>query len=399
MCKYRASRSEPLRKEQRMPNREVLAIDVQSAGRLDINSGVARMSGKIWASLWRSGPGRASTVVLFVHPASNFMGHYAIEFMSTLGVDAAGLATRYVGNDSALLMENCVLDVGAAIRHLRGLGYQRVILVGNSGGGGLAALYQAQAESPDITASPAGDPIDLVHADLPAADALVMAMAHPGRAIVYTEGLDPAISDELRPFDRDPGLDMFERRNGPPYSETFIERYRDAQIERNRRITRWAQETLAALPPAPSGGLSEGQPLDDLPFLVHGTAADLRFLDGAIDPSDRRLTTLWGPPWTANYRPASLGHHTSLRSWLSQWSYDLSRANAYKQLPKVAAPVLVVYGSADSAAFPSHARTMAEAVSHDRVELVEIKGADHYFHERPDLAQEMSEIIVSWGTK
>ena len=27
--------------------------------------------------------------------------------------------------------------------------------------------------------------------------------------------------------------------------------------------------------------------MDDFAFVVHGTAADLRFLDGAIDPSDR----------------------------------------------------------------------------------------------------------------
>ncbi len=98
-----------------MPTRELLAINVPPSGRLDINSGVARLSGKIWATLWRSGARPASTVVLFVHPSSNFMGHYALEYMSGLGVDAAGLATRYAGNDSTLIMENCVLDVVAAI--------------------------------------------------------------------------------------------------------------------------------------------------------------------------------------------------------------------------------------------------------------------------------------------
>ncbi|GAA3930932.1 alpha/beta fold hydrolase [Microbacterium soli] len=383
-----------------MPTRELLAIDVVASGRLDVNSGVARMSGKTWAVLWRGGPRRASTVVLFVHPASNFMGHYATEYMSTLGVDAAGLATRYVGNDSALIMENCLLDIGAAIAHLRDLGYERVVLVGNSGGGGLAALYQAQAESPDITRTPAGDPVDIAGAGLSPADSLVMAMAHPGRAVVYTEALDAAIVDELNPFARDESLDMFDPRNGPVYPDEFIRRYREAQIARNRRITEWAQQTLIEIAEEaePSGG-SEADALDDLPFVVHGTAADPRFLDGTIDPSDRKLTTLWGAPWSANFRPASLGHYSSLRSWLSQWSYDLSRANAYKQLPKVQAPVLVVYGSADCAAFPSHARGMADAVRHDDVELVEIEGADHYFQGRPDLARRMSSIIVDWGTR
>ena len=380
-----------------MPTRELLAIDVLASHRMDINSGVARMSGKIWATLWRNSAERSSTAVMFVHPASNFLGHYAIEHLSTLGVDAVGLATRYIGNDSALIMENCVLDIGAAIAHLRGLGYERIVLVGNSGGGGLAALYQSQAESPTITHTPAGDPVDIVGAGLLPADALVMAMAHPGRAVVYTQGLDAAITDEVRPFARDASLDMFNPANGPAYSDEFIARYRDAQIERNRRITEWAKNMLAELTTRTAQDTSGEVYPDDLPFVVHGTAADLRFLDGAIDPSDRELTTLWGPAWAANFRPASLGHNSSLRSWMSQWSYDLSRANAYKALPTVSAPILVVYGTADCAAFPSHAHKMFESIGHDRAEIVEIKDADHYFQGRPDLAKRMSEIIVDWG--
>ncbi|MEV0163881.1 hypothetical protein B0I32_11740 [Nonomuraea fuscirosea] len=381
-----------------MLSRELLPIPMSQGGRLDINSGVARMSGKIWATLWKDDRRQPTTAVLIVHPASNFIGHYALEELASRGVAAVGLATRYVGNDSALIMENCVLDVGAAIRRLRELGYERVVLVGNSGGGGLAALYQEQAEHPTITHTPAGDPVDLTGAGLIPADKIVMAMAHPGRAVVYTEGLDAAITDERRPFDRDRSLDMFDPANGPAYGEEFVERYRDAQIERNRRITGWAAEQIEALrehtreSPA---GLKEAP--DDLPFVVHGTAADPRFLDLALDPSDRKAGTLWGSPWVANFQPASLGHLTSLRSWLSQWSYDRSRANAYLALPHVQAPVMVVHGSADCAAFPSHARTMYEAVAHDRRELVEIKGADHYFQGRPDLAQTMCEHIAEWS--
>jgi len=379
-------------------SRELLPIPMTPGGRLDINSGVARMSGKIWATLWKNDLRPPSTAVLIVHPASNFIGHYALEELAHRGVAAVGLATRYVGNDSALIMENCLLDIGAAIRHLRELGYQRIVLVGNSGGGGLAALYQAQAETPTITHTPAGDPIDLAGAGLIPADKIVMAMAHPGRAVVYTEGLDAAITDEQRPFDRDDSLDMFNPANGPAYSEEFVERYRLAQIDRNRRISGWVTEQLETL----SGHVREspdGEKVapDDLPFVVHGTAADPRFLDLALDPSDRKSGTLWGSPWAANFQPASLGHLTSLRSWLSQWSYDHSRANAYVALPEVQAPVMVVYGSADCAAFPSHARTMYDAVSHDRRELVEIKGADHYFQGRPDLARIMCDHIAEWS--
>ncbi|MFC4855829.1 hypothetical protein [Actinophytocola glycyrrhizae] len=381
-----------------MLTRELLAIPMPAGQRLDINSGVARLSGKIWAALWRDDRQKPTTAVLIVHPASNFLGHYALRDLARRGVAAVGLCTRYVGNDSALVMENCVLDIGAAVMHLRSLGYAEVVLVGNSGGGGLAALYQEQAEHPTITETPAGDPVDLTAANLIPADRLVMAMAHPGRATVYTEGLDPAITDETRPFDRDPSLDMFDRANGPAYGAGFLARYRDAQIARNERITDWVLGQLSELDTHRREGRNgEKTGPDDLPFVVHGTAADPRFTDLTVDPSDRRPGTLWGDPWTANFQPASLGHLTSLRSWLSQWSYTRSRANAYRCLAGVAAPVLVVYGSADSAAFPSHAKGMYDAVSHDRRELVEIKGADHYFQGTPELATAMCDHIVEWS--
>jgi pimeloyl-ACP methyl ester carboxylesterase len=336
---------------------------------------------------------------LFVHPASNFLGHYALESLARRGVAAVGLATRYVGNDSALIMENCVLDVASAIRRLRDMGYSRVVLVGNSGGGGLAALYQAQAEHADITATPAGDPPDLTEADLPPADLLVMAMAHPGRATVYTEGLDPAVVDEARPFERDPALDMFAPDRKAPFDPDFVQAYRDGQLARNRRITSWAQSQLAELAAGTHPACALSPAPDDLPFVVHGTAADLRFLDTSIDPSDRLPTTLWGTPWEANFKPASLGHHTSLRSWLSQWSYDLSRANAPRCLPGVSVPVFVVSGSADCAAFPSHAASMYDAVAHDRKDRLEIEGADHYFEGRPDLMELMCDRLVEWAAR
>jgi pimeloyl-ACP methyl ester carboxylesterase len=375
--------------------RITLAIPYTPSATVDIYSGVARLSGRLWAMLWRAEPEQRDTVVLIVHPTSNFLGHYALAPLAELGVDAVGLTTRYIGNDSALTMENCVLDVGAAITHLRELGYRKVVLVGNSGGGGLASLYQSQAEKPMITATPAGDPPDLTKANLPPADALVLAMAHPGRATVFTEFLDPAIHDELRPFDRDPGLDMYEPSNGPAYSAEFLQRYRAAQIERNRRITNWVREQLRQLDSGELDPRTAGT-LRDMPFVVHGTAADPRFTDLTIEPSDRPADTLWGAPWVANFQPATLGHLTSLRSWLSQWSYDESRANSYRELPGVSVPVQVIYGTADTAAYPSHARAMYDAVPHARKELIAIEGADHYYRDQPELARQMCEHIVRW---
>lgn len=379
--------------------RDLLGIPITPSGRMDVNSGVARLSGVTWATHWSDDENRSDTVVLIVHPASNFMGHYLLEPLAQAGVSGIGLATRYLGNDQMLLMENCVLDVGAAIRYAKEqLGYRRVLLIGNSGGGGLAALYQSQAEHPTITSTPAGDPPDLTSAGLLPADELVMLMAHPGRCIVYTESLDAAIVDESDPFDRDPRLDLYSPTNPTPYSTEFLATYRAAQVRRNRAITAWVHSRLGDLEVMPVPEAARGGHITDLPFLVHGTAADPRALDPTIEGTRETATTLWGDGWGANFSPVSLGHATSLRSWLSQWSYDESRANAFRELPHVDAPVTVIFGTSDDAAFPSHARRMFDSVRHERKELIPLDHANHYFIGQPAALSELVRHMVRIAT-
>jgi pimeloyl-ACP methyl ester carboxylesterase len=369
---------------------ELLSIPVDYGDQIEIYSGVARLSGKAWARAVIPEAPRSRTAFLIVHPTSNFLGHYALEPLASHGVTAVGMATRYIGNDTTLLFENCVLDVASAVRVLRERGYDKIILVGNSGGGGLAALYQSQAEHPTITATPAGDPPDLTKAFLPPVDGLIMLMAHPGRAQVYTEWLDPAVVDENDPFTRDASLDMFNPRNGPPYSEEFLLRYREAQLQRSRRIREWVLARLAQLD-------AEASPLRDFSFVVHGTCADPRFLDLSLDRSDRTQGTLWGDAYFANFAPATLGRYASARSWLSQWSIADSAGHGPTHLPRVSVPVQVIYGTADQAAFPSHARALYDAVAHKDKELVELRGANHYFIGQPDLIRQCVAEMVRWA--
>jgi pimeloyl-ACP methyl ester carboxylesterase len=368
---------------------ELLGIAASPISAAEVYSGVARSAGVLWASRHKANSrSKRRTAVVITHPSSNFLGHFALPVLAERGVDAIGMTTRYIGGDSTLLVENCVLDVGAVIRFLREDGYGKIVLAGFSGGGGLAALYQSQAENPTITGTPAGGPPDLTQAELSSVDAIVLWMAHPGRALVYTDWLDPAIRREADPFDRDPALDMFLERNGPPFSEEFVLRFRAAQRARNMRIADWVRATLAEL-------AERARPVADLPFVVHGTTADPRMLDLSLDPSDRQVGTPWGPAADANYSPSTLGHLTSLRSWLSQWSLADSQANAYLQLPKVSVPVHVIYGSADSICYPSYARQMYDAVAGER-RLTAIRGARHYYDGRPDLVEEAVTSIVQW---
>ena len=221
---------------------------------------------------------------MICHPTANFLGHYALPGLAERAIGAIGFTTRYVGNDASLILENCLLDVGVMVEHLYSLGYERVVLVGNSGGASIVPYYQAQALSPSVTAPPGGGP-DLTSAGLRPADAIVMLNGHPGRGRLCSESFDPAITVESEPFERDRSLDMFNPDNGPPYPDDFIFGYRQAQLARNRRIAAWCEDRLDWLATSPD--VPEG--LEDMPFTVHGTAADLRFLDGSIDPSDREV--------------------------------------------------------------------------------------------------------------
>lgn len=375
--------------------RNLIAAAASAHSRVEIYSGVARLAKTVWASEVRESGTPRGTAIMFCHPTANFLGHYALPGIAARGFGAIGLTTRYVGNDSSLFMENCLLDIGSVVRHLREvLGYRRVVLVGNSGGASTAPYYQAQARNPTVSNPPGGGP-DLTQADLPPVDGLAMFMAHPSRARLSSEWLDPAITDELRPFDRDPALDMYDERNAPPYMAEFIATYRAAQLERNRRISRWCEEQLAALSSASSG--PEG--LDDVPFVVHGTCADLRFLDGAIDPSDRPIgVSLWGPPAIANYLPAGIGRFNTARSWLNQWSVDHSMGNALRWLPEVGVPVLVEFGTADVTVHPHMGQQMHEAAG-DTSELIAIKGAGHYYEGTPELLEQALDAMADWVTR
>lgn len=373
--------------------RNLLAAPAEAHAKVEIYSGVARLAQTVWGSEVRLAGTTPRVAVVLCHPTANFLGHYALAGLAERGLGAVGLTTRYVGNDTSLIMENCLLDMGAMVRFLRQRGYEKVVLIGNSGGASIVPYYQAQARNPTVTDPPGGGP-DLTTAALAPADAVVFLNAHPSRARLNVEWLDPAIADERQPFERDPAIDMYNPDNGPPYTPEFIERYRAAQLARNRRISAWADAQLRALRHdrhRPDG-------LDDMTFVVPGTAADLRFLDPNIDPSDREVgTTPWGRPEVTNYLPAGIGRVATLRSWLNQWSIDHTNGDSLRWLPEIDVPVQIVLGSGDPLVVPSAAQQMHDAATKAPVrELHFVKGATHYFEGQPDLLAEALDHIAAF---
>jgi pimeloyl-ACP methyl ester carboxylesterase len=332
------------------------------------------------------------TVVIFMHP-TGIMNYLPMPVaLAHAGVPVLTCGSRYPHNDTALIMEKVVLDLGRYVRHAREvLGYKRVVLAGWSGGGSLSLFYQSQAERPTITATPAGDPVDVAGAGLIPADGIMQLAAHVSRAITLSEWIDPAVIDERDPDRRDPALDVYGDPPGaaPPYPADFQTAYRAAQKARIARITAWVRETLDDLK-------RKGRPFDERAFVVHGTMADLRWLDPAIDANDRAPGRCYmGDPRVVNMSPAHLARYCSLRSWLSQWSEE-SRADGPACAADVTVPALVVENSADDACTPSHAARIRAGFTQVAPAFHRIEGATHYYLGQTEALKAALKVVLGW---
>lgn len=357
--------------------------------------GFAASSGQIALEgqymLPRNSPSK--TLYIFMHPAGTLQLLPMPMTVAASGLHVLCAASRYPKNDSALIMEKVAIDMGAWVRDGRARGYEKIILVGWSGGGALSLFYQAQAESPTIRTTPAGDPADLVEAGLIPADGVIFIAAHLSRAETLTEWLDPSVIDEADPDRRDPDLDIYapDTKFLPPYDLDFVARFRAGQIARSRRITAWCDNMLGRLK----------APEVERAFVVHRTMCDVRWLDKTIDPNGRPEGRCYlGDPRSANVAPAGLARYTSLRSWLSQWSYERSQAKGPANAALIRhTPVLQIENGADDAVPASHNPTIRAALATYDKEFVHIKGASHYYMGQPERMAECLAALRDWSVR
>jgi pimeloyl-ACP methyl ester carboxylesterase len=362
---------------------EAVAIDVRPGAAHESRSGLQMIAPRIWGILHRAAGSKVAAVV--IHPTSNFMGHYLLKPLADRGIAALGLNTRYVGNDESLIFERAIQDLGAGVKWLRSEGFERVLLIGNSGGGAFVSFYQAQAEALDVDQTPAGDPITVVPDDLPRAQAIVLTAAHLGRSRLMQSWIDPAVVDERDLFATDPALDMFNPENGPPYSGAFMSLYRAAQLARLDRLEAWTRARLRQI-----RSLARGA--QDMAFVVHRTLADPRCVDPTIDANDRPPNmTVWGPPREQNYAANSMGRFTTLTAFLSQWA-RCSRADGPVNLARATVPVLLIEHTADASTFPSDNEAWAQAAG-ARVVRRQLRGGTHYLTGQPELIAQMVDEI------
>ncbi|WP_340314909.1 alpha/beta fold hydrolase [Rhizorhabdus argentea] len=333
-----------------------------------------------------------------MHPRADQSTNYNIIPLVRAGCAALGRSSRWPNNDSATTHEHLLLDMAAGIRRLKEAGCEKIVLVGNSGGGTLAAFYQEQASAAPgqrLRATPAGDPLDLNDFDLPVADGLAIIGGHIGQGGVMRKLIDAAVVDEGDPLATDARLDMYDARNGfvlPPasshYGADFLARYDAAQAERVSRIDARALSLIersheaAALARKLGDGASLAQKRAaqiEQVMVIYRTTACPAFVDTGIEADGRNVMSYFtGKPHEENYRASGFARYITPRAWLSTWSVNYSKACTVRNLKNQTAPLLIVHYAGDCGTRLSEVEEMyAMAAASDKT-LKIVEGIDHY---------------------
>ncbi|SPA22239.1 conserved hypothetical protein [Cupriavidus taiwanensis] len=339
--------------------------------------------------------GKEKTVVSLMHPREMAITHYLVPFVLDAGCACWVQGPRSIGNDLRLEHETALFDVAAGMTHLRELGYEKIVLLGNSGGAGLYTFYNQQALTPRemrIARTPGGRPTNLGELHMPEVDAFILVSPHPGQGKLLMSGLDPSVVNEDDPMQTDPALDPFSKANGfdveagkGRYEPAFIERYRAAQTERVARIDARARKMLMAKQEArqrvKAGNATDADrrvaahaPI----FEVWRTDADLRSWDISLDPSDRKTGSLWGKdPFVSNWGSVGFGRVVTPESWLSTWSGLSSNAALDKTISALHQPTLLLEYTGDQCTFPADIRAIYDQIPAEHKRHLRVRGNHH----------------------
>lgn len=349
---------------------------------------------------------RPKVAVIASHTRVDFADHHAFPALLEAGYGCYGANLRSVNNDMDCVHEKLLLDIARHIRWLREeRGVEKVVLLGNSGGGSLFSFYQSQAASAPadrIALTPGGRPTGLAEAEMPPGDVIIFMAAHTGQGLIINETIDPSVLDEARPMLTDRELDMYDPANGfrpPPewtrYDPAFVARYRAAQSERVRRLDAIARELIAeagraeALHADPDfqrlGADMRREILRREAFepimVIYRTMANLHYADNTLDPSPRGYGSLLSErPDLMNFQHRGFARIQTPHAWLSTWSGLSSNAATPVTAPRITLPAVVIHAGRDLDVFPNtHSRRTFEALASTDKEYWDFPEALHYF--------------------
>ncbi|HKS90600.1 MAG TPA: hypothetical protein VJQ83_01630 [Tepidiformaceae bacterium] len=379
--------------------------------------------------LYQQAGAAPKTAVYLMHPRGDFARHYVVPGLAARGFAVFGHNSRYLNNDTDMVHERLLFDIAAGMRYLRERGFERVVLLGNSGGGSLLAFYQSQASRPGgerLISTPGGESIDLTTEDMPEGSLYIAVAAHLGEGRFMLNVLDPAVLDEDDPTLTDPAWDMYDRANGyqpfpapSHYDPGWLADYRARQRERNRRLDAIAHAHLAEheyfrsqLRAPAYAGLRDsaqrsiaGRARLGRYMVIYRTLANPAYLDLTIEPSRRPPGSIFSPgdPIIGNYGPGGLARVMTPRAWLSTWSGLSSQAELPDTIAHVTIPTLIVYADGDCDIFPSEQQEIfARSGADDKVFEV-LPWASHYLNPVGDEGRSLADprerlldLIVPW---
>lgn len=338
--------------------------------------------------------GGEKTVVFIMHPRELLVTHYMVPHLLQAGYACWVQGPRTVGNDLRLEHEVALLDVAAGAGKLRALGFEKIVMLGNSGGAPLFAFYNQQARlepAARLKRTPGGRPIKLAEADMVVPDGFIFMAPHAGQGVLLMNCIDPSVTNEADPLSIDPALDPFSEANGfrqkpqsSQYAPEFVTRYRVAQRQRIERIDAAAKAMLAEKSAGRERSKAGGDRRDQMTsalnaiFEVWRTDADLRAFDLTMDPSDRRWGTVWGSdPVASNLGGVGFGRVCTPESWLSTWSGLSSNASFDRCGASISQPLIMVYYTGDNTVFPTDANAIFAALGSSDKQRIDVKGNHH----------------------
>lgn len=356
--------------------------------------------------LYRPANHEPKTCFYLMHPRGEFTRHYVVPPLTSRGYAVFGQNSRYINNDTDMVHERLLLDIAAGMRHLKERGFERIVLLGNSGGGSLLSFYQSQASKAPgdrLSSTPGGEPIDLTGEAMPEGDLYIAVAAHLGEGRFMLNVLDPSVTNENDPTSTDPQWDMYNPANGykpfpqaSTYDRAWLAAYRELQLERSRRLDNIARDHIAehsyfrgqlrdpgfAALPVPTQTMIARRGRLGRYMIIYRTLANPAYLDGTIDPSNRPLGSIFSPgdPIIGNYGPGGLARVMTPRGWLSTWSGTSSQADLPDTIQNVKVPTLIVFADGDCDIFPAEQQEIFVKSGAADKEMMELPWADHYLY-------------------